>query len=118
MKTLLVVDDDKAVLQSITDILSENDYTVITAIDGRSGLLKNREHMPDVILTDIIMPDMEGIEFIKCIRKERKDVPIIVMSGHPVGMKFFKVAGMLGASKNLLKPFTRQDLFATISDVL
>lgn len=118
MKTVLVVDDDETVLQAVSDILGEEDYTVITAADGKSGLIRNREYTPDAILTDIVMPDMEGIEFIRTVRKERKDVPIIVMSGNPVGMKFFKVAGLLGATKNLLKPFSRQDLFTALSEVL
>lgn len=118
MKTVLVVDDDKAVLQAVTDILGGEGYTVITATDGKNGLIKNREYNSDVILTDIVMPDMEGIEFIRSVRKERKNVPIIVMSGNAVGMKFFKVAGMLGASKDLLKPFSRQELFSAVSDVL
>ncbi len=56
------------------DILSEEDYTVITATDGRRGLINNREDLPDIILTDIIMPDGEGIEFIKSVRKERQDL--------------------------------------------
>jgi CheY-like chemotaxis protein len=116
MKTILVVDDEQAVLQAVTDILSDKGYDIITAGNGKSGLKKIKEHRPDVILTDIIMPDMEGIEFIKAVRKEQKEIPIIVMSGNPVGMKFLKVAGIFGAAKSLVKPFTRQELLQAVEE--
>lgn len=115
MKTILVVDDDTTVLQAVTDIVQDAGYTVYTAKDGKEGLKQNSLYIPDIILTDIIMPDMEGIEFIKSIRKERKQVPIIVMSGHAIGMKYFHTAEIFGASAGLIKPFSRRELLETIT---
>lgn len=118
MKTILVVDDEQTVLQAVTDILSDKGYNVVTAPDGKSGLKKIKEHRPDLIITDIIMPDMEGIEFIKAVRKEQKEIPIIVMSGHAVGIKFLEVAGIFGAAKTLIKPFSRQELLQAVEGSL
>lgn len=114
MKTILVVDDEEAILQAVTDILTDKGYKILTAADGKRGLKEIKDHHPDLIITDIVMPDMEGIEFIKAVRKEQKEIPIIVMSGHAVGMKFLKVAGIFGAAKSLVKPFSRQELLEAV----
>jgi CheY-like chemotaxis protein len=88
--TLLVVEDDASVRQVISLLLEDFGYRVVTAVDGLDGLQKFQKIKPDAVLTDIIMPEKEGIGLITEMRHIRKDVKIIAMSGggriglHPV----------------------------------
>ncbi len=117
-RTVLVVDDQEDVLRAIRDILEEQNYSVCTAVNGKKGLEQAAQCSPDVVITDVIMPDMEGVEFIKALRRIHKDMPVIVMSGNPLGIQFFKAAGLFGARASLIKPFTRQKLLETVTAVL
>ncbi len=118
MKTILVVDDEEQVRQAVSDILEEDGYGVVTAVDGKDGLKKNKQFSPDVVITDIIMPDMEGIELLKALHKENTKTPIIVMSGNAVGSKFLHVAKLMGAKASLLKPFSKTEIITAVKEVL
>src|ERR1700719_3031252 len=69
--TVLVVEDDAIVRQACAMMLEENGFQVETAVDGIDGLRKFRENKPDVVLTDIIMPEKEGISLIRDLRREQ-----------------------------------------------
>ena len=112
---ILVVDDESTVTDLISLILTEEGYEVSTAQNGKEGLKQFESVGPDLIITDIIMPDMEGIEFIKALVKKKKNIPIIVMSGNIIGTKFLKSARLFGAKATLTKPFTTQDLIETVA---
>jgi CheY-like chemotaxis protein len=118
MKKILVVDDESAIRESISALLEEKGYEVRTANNGKEGFNVFEQFQPDLVMTDISMPDMEGIEFLKILRKKKKDLPIIVMSGNVVGTKFLKSANLLGASATLKKPFSNKDLLSTIDMLL
>lgn len=113
-RKILVVDDEKDVLEAVRDILEIEGYSVITAEDGKAGTELLRELLPELILTDVVMQDMEGIEFMKAVHRQNKEIPIVVMSGHPVGTKFFKAAELFGAKATLLKPFSKSELLQVI----
>lgn len=114
MKTILVVDDERSMRESLQILLSRKGYKVVTAENGREGIRELEKSKPDVVLTDISMPDMEGIEFLKAIRSNDKDLPVIVMSGHAMGTKFLKAAAFLGATATLKKPFSAAALYEAI----
>ena len=86
MKKILVVDDNVFFSKTISDSLPKDKYTVVTAEDGEEGLKKLQSEKPDLILLDILMPKIDGIEFLKILQSKRKKnqrelpVPIIITS--------------------------------------
>ena len=81
MATILVIEDERIVRTVIRRFLEKAGHTVIEAEDGRIGLRLFKEQPVDLVITDIIMPNSEGIETIANLRKERRGLPIIAMSG-------------------------------------
>ena len=118
MKKILVVDDEAMVREAISVLLEENGYEVRTANNGREGVEVFSMYQPDLVLTDIAMPDMEGIEFLKILRKRKADLPVIVMSGNVVGQKFLKSARLIGATAVLKKPFSNEELLSAVGGCL
>ncbi|MBM2817692.1 MAG: phoP [Parcubacteria group bacterium] len=86
MKKILVVDDNVFFAKTISDTLPKDKYTVVTAEDGEDGLKKLQSEKPDLVLLDILMPKIDGIEFLKILQSKRKKnagelpVPIIITS--------------------------------------
>ena len=115
---VLVVEDDEFVLDAVMEILKVSGFLVAGASDGWAGLKKYDAENFDIILTDIIMPDMEGIEFIKAVSKRKRNTPIIVMSGNHMGLQFLDSARIFGAKATLQKPFHPKMLVQTIEWVL
>lgn len=115
---ILVVDDEPSVIDWVSQILREKGYMVSIARNGREGLKQCELVKPDLVITDIIMPDMEGIEFIRALGKRNQDTPIVVMSGNIVGTKFLKTARLFGAKATLRKPFSSQELIDTVRELL
>lgn len=113
-KRILVVDDEKAITDLVHRLLSREGYEVSSASNGSQGLQRVDEIRPDLIITDISMPDMEGIEFISKLRKGSVSTPIIAMSGNAVGMSFLRATRLFGATETLLKPFTNEDLLSAV----
>lgn len=106
MQKILVIDDNMVVRNTIVQILESEGYEVISAEDGRRGLYAFRSEHPDLVVTDIIMPEKEGIETIRDIRGEVPDAKIIAISGGGrIGnTDFLKIARQLGASDVVAKP--------------
>ena len=117
IKKILVVDDEPSITEFLHLVLTETGYEVTTAKDGSEGLRVFEPMKPDLVITDMVMPDMEGIEFIRILMKKRKGIPIIVMSGNAVGTSFLETACIFGARATLQKPFTIQELKETIAGV-
>ena len=82
MATILIIDDEKAIRKTLTEILSFEGYKIEEATDGEEGLKKYREKAFDVVLSDIKMPKIDGIEFLQKAVEINPDVPIIMISGH------------------------------------
>jgi CheY-like chemotaxis protein len=116
----LVIDDDDLVRDTIVRILERKGYQVLVAGDGARGLQIFRSERPDLVITDIIMPEKEGLETIREIRDEWPDTKIIAISGGArIGnMDFLDVAGKLGASEIIPKPFDPTDLVMLVSRCL
>jgi CheY-like chemotaxis protein len=117
---ILVIDDDAIVRQSLTLLLESRGYEVQCAPEGRQGLRAFHKRRPDLVITDIIMPEMEGIQTIMELRILSRDCPIIAISG---GGRFGKadflvVAKELGATVTLSKPFETADLLHAVASCL
>lgn len=82
MSNILIIDDEKAIRKTLTEILSYEGYKIEEAGDGEEGLKKFREKNYDVVLCDIKMPKLDGIEFLDKARETNPDVPVIMISGH------------------------------------
>jgi DNA-binding response OmpR family regulator len=116
---ILVIDDDDLVRKTIKLGLEAAHYQVEEATDGAIGLEIASQGAFDLVITDILMPNKEGIETIQELRREKPAVKIIAISGGDRrGGSFLEVAAKLGADKALRKPFRPQELLDCIQDVL
>ncbi len=118
-KKVLAVDDETSITEIISALLSPHGYEVTVANNGHDALRKFEASSPDIVITDIVMPDMEGIELIRSIRKKAsesdKPVPILIaISGNNVGIRFLRAAELVGAGAILKKPFSGDDLLYAI----
>lgn len=104
---ILVVDDDEALLAVISRALRRQGYDVMEAPDGRRGMALVSAEGADLVITDILMPVMEGIEFIDQLRREHPHVPVIAMSGGGMLLRSdcLRMARLMGARGTLNKPF-------------
>ncbi len=116
MKTILVVDDKANVRIMLREYLTEQGYRVVTADNGRTALFMAREEKPDLILLDIMMPEMDGTDFMRIYRKEA-NTPIILLTAKLEETD--KVLGLeLGADDYITKPFGMRELLARVRAVL
>ena len=114
--TILVVDDKASVRTVVRDYLTEEGFRVVTAENGRLALYVARHEKPDLILLDIMMPEMGGYEFLRAYRKER-NTPVILLTARLEESD--KVLGLeLGADDYVTKPFGIRELVARIHAVL
>jgi DNA-binding NtrC family response regulator len=117
MKKILVIDDESLITSLMYKQLQDK-YDVITENSGRKALETIKNNAIDLIITDVIMPDFDGIHLLFSVMRDRKPVPVIVMSGDPVGRKFLYAAHNLGAVGVLTKPFTRETLLSVVGRAL
>lgn len=115
---VLVIDDDEAVRSSLEVLLEAYDYEVVLARDGRQGLAAFRANSPDVVVVDLMMPVMDGIETIARIRREWPDTYIIAMSGGGGIGVWDKLAAAreVGADHAIEKPFEADELLALLRE--
>ncbi len=121
MSSILVIDDEADIRDLCRRILSQAGYQVIEAPDGNVGMRLYRENRPDLIITDIIMPEKEGIETIMELRREFPAVRIVAISGGgqaTTGATCLHLAKSLGAVKALAKPFTKSELLDVVREAL
>ncbi len=115
-KTILMVDDKVNVRTLVREYLTEEGYRVVTAENGQNALYIARDEKPDLILLDIMMPEMDGYQFIRVYRKE-SETPIILLTAKPEESD--KVLGLeLGADDYITKPFSMRELVARIHAVM
>jgi DNA-binding response OmpR family regulator len=114
---ILVVEDDVSILAGLSMNLKFDGYEVLQAQDGRAGLRRALDEGPDLMVLDLMLPEMNGYELIKELRRRGNRVPIVVLSAK--GMETDKILGLdLGADDYLTKPFGLQELLARIKAVL
>lgn len=114
---ILVVEDDLSILTGLSMSLRYEGFEVLQAQDGKAGLQKALDEAPDLIVLDIMMPQLNGYEVMEELRKRESKTPVIVLSAR--GQERDKVIGLdLGADDYLVKPFSLQELLARIRSVL
>ncbi|CAN5530251.1 response regulator [soil metagenome] len=124
MANILIADDDDAVQQIIKILLQRSGHQVTGADDGRKALQLFREGTFDLLIVDIFMPGMDGLETMKLVHQYRPNVPIIVISGHSFAARygsspdFLHMATKLGATCSLQKPFKSAVLLENIARCL
>ncbi len=120
MKDILVIDDDAAVRSAVELVLTSSGFTVTTASDGRKGLACCREKRPDLVITYILMPEMDGIEVILQLRALYRDLPILAVSGGGRNNEpdLLNKVAQLGATAVLREPFDEKDLLRAIANCL
>ena len=115
-KLILVVDDERRLLNLLRGYLEQEGYQVVTASNGREALFAARDHKPDLIILDLMMPEMDGWEFMRIHRQER-NTPIIMLTARVEDVD--KIAGLeMGADDYLTKPFSPRELVARARAVL
>jgi DNA-binding response OmpR family regulator len=119
-RNILVIDDDKLMCMALAKILAAAGYNVVQAFDGDEGLKLYRDQGFDLVITDLIMPDKEGIQIIRELRKENSQIRIIAMSagGRGGATDYLKWARLMGAKQCLSKPIKREDLLGAVEAVL
>jgi len=116
MKTILVVDDEPSIAQIATDYLRHGGFGVVTASNGADALALARAQRPDLIVLDLGLPRMDGIEVAKTLRREG-DIPIIMLTARIEESD--RLAGLeLGADDYVTKPFSPRELVARVRSVL
>lgn len=119
-KPILIVDDDETIRRLIIRLLEKEGYTTIVANNGRDGLLKYDKSKIDLVITDIIMPDMEGIEFIISLKKLNPEIKIIAISGggYLPATDYLETAKDFGVVESFSKPFDISALIKKVREVL
>jgi len=117
MAKILLVDDDELVRYVISKVLRKAEHEVLEAENGKQALKILINENVDILITDIIMPEIEGIELIMRLKKSHPDLPIIAISGgsRMVDTGYLSSAKSLGAFATLEKPFDEQELLNLIS---
>lgn len=118
--TILIVDDDQLIRETARRLLVGAGYEVSDAEDGRAALALYQAERSDVVLTDLVMPVMEGLETIRALHRVDPDVRIIAMTGASPerAETYLGVAKDFGARGILRKPFTKNELLAAVAEVL
>jgi CheY-like chemotaxis protein len=124
MASILVIDDDSAVSATIKLLLDRAGHDVVVANDGRNGLKVFESGQFDLLIVDIFMPGMDGLETIRLVHRQRPEVPILVISGNafPTDSNptpdFLHMATKLGAITSLRKPFKPAELLTAVAGCL
>lgn len=120
MPRILLIDDDPTIQKVFSQFLTSRGYDVFQAENGRIGLQMMRENRPDLIITDIMMPEMDGLEILLKIRESNDDVPVIAISGgmRALPINFLQQAKLFGAHHVFEKPVPLGVLLEKILDLL
>ncbi|CAN7173114.1 response regulator transcription factor [Peribacillus frigoritolerans] len=116
-KKILVVDDEQSIVTLLQYNLEQSGYTVITALDGEQGLEAAVNIRPDLVVLDLMLPKMDGLEVCKQLRQQKINIPILMLTAKDD--EFDKVLGLeLGADDYLTKPFSPREVVARIKAIL
>jgi CheY-like chemotaxis protein len=118
MPTILVIDDSADMRELLDRMLRRAGFDVVSAANGRMGLALFKSARPELVITDILMPEMEGIETLRALKQEDPRVRIIAISGVDMTVDYLRMATWLGAAEALQKPVERACLIETVQRVL
>ena len=119
-RSILLVDDEPAVRKSLQLVLERAGFDVLAVSDGRRAAEAIMSGRFDLVLTDLVMPEREGVETIIELRRTHPNLPIIAMSGGGMGSAdlYLSVAAQVGANATLLKPFGEAELLRVVRQAL
>jgi len=115
---ILLIDDEASVRGFFRDVLEGTGYGVAEAASARDGLRLLHERPIDLVITDILMPDMDGLEVTRVLHRDFPKVKVIAVSGGQQDVDYCDVARFLGAHETLMKPVTVQRLLDTVARLL
>ena len=116
-KKVLVIDDEQIVLDSVSKILTDADYEIDVSLSGHEGLDWSDHKNYDIVLTDILMPDMGGMRVLKALKRAKPSLPVIIITGYATVHSAVQ-AIKLGAADYIEKPFNPEELLKAVSSAL
>lgn len=117
MNTILIIEDDLDLLELFKHTLEQYGFDTLTAVNGNDGFDKLQEAMVDLIITDIMLPEMDGIEFIDTLRHIDKDIPILVVSAKD-SIDDKRIGFQIGADDYMVKPIDTKELILRVEALL
>jgi two-component system, chemotaxis family, chemotaxis protein CheY len=118
MAHILIIDDSPSIRMFLEQTLAQADHIVVSAVDGKQGLKQMQQQRFDLVITDIFMPEADGIETIRHARDKGMLPRIIAISSKDSIVNLLPAARLMGAMRTLQKPFTAAQLIETVSAVL
>jgi DNA-binding response OmpR family regulator len=120
MARILIIEDDNEVREYLESVISRAGYEVISAENGKEGVELFATQPADLVVTDIIMPEKDGIETIMDLRRANPGLKVIAISGggRSEPENYLHSARLLGANRTMKKPFTNQEMLAAIAELL
>lgn len=120
MTRILLIEDDNDLRDMVKRVLITNGYDVQEAIDGKQAAILYQQSPPDLVITDIVMPEADGLEVIMDLRRQSKETTIIAVSGGGLGgaKTYLDSAHLLGAAFTLEKPFALVDLLHLVNEAV
>ena len=116
MKRILAVDDSVPLRKMLVDVLRKAGHDVVEASDGKEGLDRLREHDPDMVITDLTMPVMDGLDFIEAARGEERDLPMLLLTTETADHLKAR-AREIGATGWLTKPFDSDQILRLVDQL-
>ena len=116
MEKILVVDDDKPTREALRAMLEVSGYEIIEAENGEEGLSLYRQELPDLVIIDLIMPEKEGIETIRELKRDFPEAKVFAISGS--GFEYLLAASEFGALRTFMKPLHKDEIVAAVKDEL
>jgi DNA-binding NtrC family response regulator len=119
MKRVLIVDDE-AQMRGLLEDLLQDDYQVLTACDGAEALQRLEQDGAELVITDLVMPNMNGLDLMVAVRKHYPALKVIAISGGGLigRLDYLPIASLIGAARVMRKPFTVADMRSAVREVL
>ncbi len=123
MARILVIEDDSLTCEWLESLLTRNGYVVDSATNGKDGVDKFQANPADLVITDIVMPEKDGIETITDLKRQYPSLKVIAISGgdrrpEDISRNYLHSAKLLGANRAMQKPITNEDLLAAVRELL
>lgn len=120
MQKILIIDDEPHILLMLKKMLERVGYEIEIATNGVEGIKLFKESGSDMVITDIIMPEKEGLETIREMRRIKSDLKIIAMSGggKVSADNYLQIARIFGAAKSIAKPFTQKEMVSAVQSLM
>ena len=117
-KSIIIADDDELLRENIVEILVEVGYSVRAASTGAEAQEQYEAEPADLVITNIFMTDMDGIELVRTFFDSGENIRLMAMSGHVGDVDYLEIANALGAAQTLRKPFRKMDFLNTVESCL